>query len=50
MSYPENKSRYLLLPDFNKDGECVMVDVIHIRAITKLEPKIMRQLTPTRAM
>lgn len=37
MNYHENKTRYLLLPDLNKDGECEMVDVIHIRAITKLK-------------
>ena len=46
MSYPENKSRYLLLPDLNKDGECEMVDVIHIRAITKLEAEDYETVDP----
>ncbi len=37
MDYPQNKSRYLLLPDLDNDGVCQMVDVCHIQAIDKLE-------------
>jgi hypothetical protein len=37
MEYKENKTRYLLLPDLYDDGECKMVDVMHIRAIEKLD-------------
>ncbi len=37
MDYPQNKSRYLLLPNLDKDGECEMVDVRDIQAIDKIE-------------
>lgn len=46
MNYPQNKTRYLLLPDLNKDGECEMVDVVHIRAITKLEAEDYETVNP----
>ena len=37
MDYPQNKSRYLLLPNLDEDGECEMIDVCHIQAIDKIE-------------
>ncbi len=35
MEYPENRPRYLLLPDIGNDGICELVDVAQIQAIEK---------------
>lgn len=41
-----DKTRYLLLPDLNKDGECELVNVLHIQAIDKMEAEDYEMVDP----